>query len=289
MLVAMKLSATLLLLGAGLSAVAALDVSVAKEAHRLAIERREASRDEAHTLQSRTNNRSRSRNWSGGAVTNDRYQSVTAEVIIPNITFPDGYDPKTTYSSSVWVGISGYDDFCDVAGQTGLIQGGYYYLYDKEGDFGVFAFYEWFPDGPVFLDDTEKILTNIGDHVRMTVTQKNNNTGTYTWENLTQGKKFEKSLTAPTNGSLCTNTAEWVVESFMSEKDHTSLYPDFGELKFTNIKAVAESGKPASLSDAYFYDAEPLLNGKRLTNCAIQPETASTTCKWLGYKGIFSS
>ncbi|GKT96579.1 aspergillopepsin-2 heavy chain [Colletotrichum tofieldiae] len=185
----MKFSEALLLLAAGLSTIFALDVSVAKEAYRLAIEQRQASDDKIQMLQSRANKRSSSRNWSGGVVTDNRYQSVTAEVVIPNITFPYGYDPKSTYSASVWVGISGYDDFCDVSSPTGLLQGGYYYLYDPQGDFGVFAFYEWSPDGPVFLDDTQKILTNIGDHVRMTVTQTNNNTGTYTWENLTQGKK----------------------------------------------------------------------------------------------------
>ncbi|KZL85930.1 acid proteinase [Colletotrichum incanum] len=284
----MKIPVTLLLLGAGLSAIAALDVSVAKEAYRLVIEQRQVSGDESRMLRSRTNKRSYSKNWSGGAVTDNRYQSVTAEVVIPNITFPYGYDPKSTYSASVWVGISGYDDFCDVSGPTGLLQGGYYYLYDPQGDFGVFAFYEWFPDGPVFLDDTQNILTNIGDRVRITVTQMNNNTGTYTWENLSQGKKFVKSLTAPTNGTLCTNTAEWVVETFMSETAHDFLYPDFGTLEFTNIKAIAENGKVASLSDAYYYDAEPLLNGKRLTSCSIHPETSSTTCSWLGYQGVFS-
>ncbi|OLN82025.1 Aspergillopepsin-2-like protein 2 [Colletotrichum chlorophyti] len=280
---------TTLLLAAGISTVGALNVAAAKEAHLLRVARRETSHDDAQILRTRANQKSRSRTWSGGLVTDNRYQSVTAEVVIPNITFPDGYDPKTIYSSSVWVGISGYDDLCDVPGPTGLWQGGYYYLYDSSGEFGVFAFYEWSPDGPVFLDETENITTSIGDHVRMTVTQKNNNTGTYTWENLTQGIKFSKSLTAPTNGTLCTNTAEWVVESPMTESNHDTLYPDYGKLTFTNIKSVAEDGSVAAISDAHYYNAEPLLDGKFLTDCAIDPQTDSTTCSWLGYKGIFSS
>ena len=131
-------------------------------------------------------------NWNGGEVAGPRFASVTAEVIIPNITFPYGYNSSAWYGSSVWVGIGGDLNRCDdpkLINQGGIIQGGYYYLYDKEGDFGVFAFYEWFPNPPIFLDDTEGILTDIGDHVRMTVTQTDNRTGTYTWENFTQNKK----------------------------------------------------------------------------------------------------
>jgi hypothetical protein len=130
--------------------------------------------------------------WNGGEVAGPRFASVTAEVIIPNITFPYGYNASATYSSSVWVGIGGDKNTCDDPARIkngGLIQGGYYYLYDPQGDFGVFAFYEWFPDPPIFLDDTEGIETAIGDHVRMTITQKDNVTGTFTWENFTSDKK----------------------------------------------------------------------------------------------------
>ncbi|KAH7109197.1 concanavalin A-like lectin/glucanase domain-containing protein [Dactylonectria macrodidyma] len=190
--------------------------------------------------------------WNGGEVAGPRFASVTAEVVIPNITFPYGYNASAYYSSSVWVGIGGDQNTCDDPNRVnngGLIQGGYYYLYDKYGDFGVFAFYEWFPNPPVFLDDTEGILTDIGDHVRMAVTQNDNTTGTFTWENLTQDKKFEIDSTAPVNGTLCTNHAEWIVESFMKPEDPDSYFPDFSELTFTNIKAVSEAGKAASLAD----------------------------------------
>uniref|UniRef100_A0A0D2YED6 Uncharacterized protein n=1 Tax=Fusarium oxysporum (strain Fo5176) TaxID=660025 RepID=A0A0D2YED6_FUSOF len=166
------------------------------------------------------------------------------------------------YGSSVWVGIGGDQNTCDDPARInngGLIQGGYYYLYDPEGDFGVFAFYEWFPDGPVFLDDTEGIETAIGDHVRMTVTQKD-------------------------------NVTEWIVESFMTTKDHETLFPDFGELHFTDIKAISAANEEVSLQEhGIIVEAEPVLgNGKYLTDCEITGSDA-TTCKWLGYKGIFES
>ncbi|EXL98131.1 concanavalin A-like lectin/glucanase domain-containing protein [Fusarium oxysporum II5] len=231
--------------------------------------------------------------WNGGEVAGPRFASVTAEVIIPNITFPYGYNASARYGASVWVGIGGDQNTCDDPARInngGLIQGGYYYLYDPEGDFGVFAFYEWFPDGPVFLDDTEGIETSIGDHVRMTVTQKDNVTGTFTWENFTSDKKFTKELKAPVNGTLCTNHAEWIVESFMTTKDHETLFPDFGELHFTEIKAISAANEEVSLQEhGIIVEAEPVLgNGKYLTDCEITGSDA-TKCKWLGYKGIFES
>ncbi|KAI8402573.1 hypothetical protein FOFC_17888 [Fusarium oxysporum] len=209
--------------------------------------------------------------WNGGEVAGPRFASVTAEVIIPNITFPYGYNASARYGSSVWVGIGGDQNTCDDPARInngGLIQGGYYYLYDPEGDFGVFAFYEWFPDGPVFLDDTEGIETAIGDHVRMTVTQKDNVTGSFTWENFTSDKKFTKELKAPVNGTLCTNHAEWIVESFMTTKDHDTLFPDFGELHFTDIKAISAANEEVSLQEhGIIVEAEPVLgNGKYLTD-----------------------
>ncbi|CAJ0549942.1 Ff.00g065370.m01.CDS01 [Fusarium sp. VM40] len=226
----------------------------------------------------------------GGTLANGMSVAAPGEVIIPNITFPYGYNASAQYGSSVWVGIGGDANTCDDPARVnngGLIQGGYYYLYDPQGDFGVFAFYEWFPDPPVFLDDTEGILTNIGDHVRMTVTQKGNTTGTFTWENLTQNKKFSKDLKAPVNGTLCTNHAEWIIESFMSKDDPDNLFPNFGELSFINTKAVSEAGKPATLAEGIVVTAEPELNsGKHLTSCEMEKADV-TTCKWLGYKGVF--
>ncbi|KAH6988567.1 concanavalin A-like lectin/glucanase domain-containing protein [Ilyonectria destructans] len=265
----------------------ALSLATAKEKNFIP---RSLSPDNESRHQPRDVKHMTSYNWNGGEVAGPRFASVTAEVVIPNITFPYGYNSSAYYASSVWVGIGGDQNTCDSpnwANNGGLIQGGYYYLYDKEGDFGVFAFYEWFPNPPIFLDDTEGILTDIGDHVRMTVTQKDNTTGTFTWENLTQDKKFEVDLAAPVNGTLCTNHAEWIIETFMTPENPDSYFPDFGELSFTNIKAVSEAGKAASLADGIIVAAEPKSNsGRYLTSCEIV-ELDGTTCRWLGYKGIF--
>ncbi|KAM0425892.1 hypothetical protein ACHAPT_008830 [Fusarium lateritium] len=267
--------------------VNALDLATAKDKNIIprSLQSHDETRQHSRDVRHRT-----SYIWNGGEVAGPRFASVTAEVVIPNITFPYGYNSSAYYSSSVWVGIGGDQNTCDDPDRVnkgGLIQGGYYYLYDKEGDFGVFAFYEWFPNPPIFLDNTEGILTDIGDHVRMTVTQKDNITGTFTWENFTQNKKFEIDLTAPDNGTLCTNHAEWIVESFMTPENPDFYFPDFDELTFTKVKAVSEKGETASLADGIIVTAEPLLNsGKYLTSCEMV-DSETTTCKWLGYKGIF--
>lgn len=102
--------------------------------------------------------------------------------------------------------------------------------------------------------------------------------------------RFTKELKAPVNGTLCTNHAEWIVESFMTTKDHETLFPDFGELHFTDIKAISAANEEVSLQEhGIIVEAEPVRgNGKYLTDCEITGSDA-TTCKWLGYKGIFES
>lgn len=93
---------------------------------------------------------------------------------------------------------------------------------------------------------------------------------------------------APVNGTLCTNHAEWIVESFMTPENPDYYFPDFDELTFTNIKAVTEAGKVAPISDGWIITAEPVHDsGKYLTDCKIV-ELDAMTCKWLGYAGIFT-
>jgi hypothetical protein len=73
----------------------------------------------------------------------------------------------------------------------------------------------------------------------------------------------------------------------MTPQDPDSYFPDFGELTFHKVKAVSEQGKKASLADGYLIAAEPKLgSGRQLTSCKMV-DSETTTCKWLGYKGIF--
>ena len=72
----------------------------------------------------------------------------------------------------------------------------------------------------------------------------------------------------------------------MTPQAPDAYFPDFGELAFSNVKAVSDVGKMASLADGWILAAQPKLNGKSLTSCEmVEPD--ATTCKWLGYKGIF--
>jgi hypothetical protein len=48
---------------------------------------------------------------------------------------------------------------------TALLQVGYYFLFDKEGDHGVFPFYEFYPDEANFFDDLDiDVRTTFGDY-----------------------------------------------------------------------------------------------------------------------------
>lgn len=87
-------------------------------------------------------------NWSGALVhysDTGRYKSVYAELVIPKIIFPtNGRNKSATYSTSVWVGFGGYNFAIDgyASALDGILQTGFYYLFDPEGDAGVYAFYE---------------------------------------------------------------------------------------------------------------------------------------------------
>lgn len=75
----------------------------------------------------------------------------------------------------------------------------------------------------------------------------------------------------------------------MTRNNHNTLFPDFGKLSFTNIRAVSEANEEVLLQEhGIVVEANPLYpSGKKnLTDCKMGSDI--TICKWLGYKGIFS-
>lgn len=97
-------------------------------------------------LEARANKRLGSDNWSGALVHEKgvEYKSVTGELVIPKANFPAGRNKSLSYSSSVWVGFSGYNFAIDGYSSTakGLLNAGFYYIFNSEGDNGVYPFYE---------------------------------------------------------------------------------------------------------------------------------------------------
>jgi hypothetical protein len=76
----------------------------------------------------------------------------------------------------------------------------------------------------------------------------------------------------------------------MTRENHDTLFPDFGDLSFTNIKAVSEASEEISLQEhGIIVEADPLYpSGKNLTSCEMVGSDV-TACKWLGYKGVFEN
>lgn len=63
-----------------------------------------------------------------------------ASLIVPEATFPYGFNSSDTYGASAWVGIGGM-----FSTNTSLIQTGFYYSWTTDGlNKGMYAFYEWY-------------------------------------------------------------------------------------------------------------------------------------------------
>jgi hypothetical protein len=220
-------------------------------------------------------------NWSGGLVySNKTFNYVSAEMIVPNITFPEGgYNSSINYESSVWIGFSGYENFYTDSTPRGLWQTGFYYLFDTYGDFGVYPFYEWYPDGPLFWDTQgNDLLLKVGHKIRMTLEISSDSNGTAVFENLSSGKVGTATMGAPVNGTLDSRMAEWVVEEFIGG-DPGVVYPNYGVMKWSKMVAKTTDGKTASLKDAYYMNAAG--SGKEVSDCSIHPPS-SMSCAWEG-------
>lgn len=123
-------------------------------------------------------------------------------MIVPQVTFPQSYSKDNEYISAAWVGFSGYTYL--IPGQkassksTALLQVGFQYIFDKEGDYGVYPFYKFIPAETQFFDNLGiDVKTTFGDKIRMTVSAASTTAGTILFENLTTGKSSTKSVTAP--------------------------------------------------------------------------------------------
>jgi hypothetical protein len=238
-------------------------------------------------LESRANTKLGSNNWSGALVHEDgvEYKSVSAEMVIPNITFQWGYNSTSDYEASVWVGFGGYNYYIGSNNYSsqykGVFNTGFYYLFDPLGDYGVYPFYEWWPGNEQYWN----ISLEMGDHVRFTATQTSNSTGHVLFENLSRGVSASEELIAPEGSEVDLSMVEWIIQSFMADYPTTD-FPDFGTMKWENMIAAKSDGTEAALADAYFIEANGQVNdtntGYYLVSVDIEPPQCMN-CKWLGY------
>jgi len=176
-----------------------------------------------------------SSNWSGAVLVGTGFTSVTGTFTVPT--------PTTDGSGSAWVGIDG--DTCGTAIlQTGIdwTKSGSSITYD--------AWYEWYPD---YAYDFTGITLAAGNVVTVTVTATSLTGGTAVIKNVSTGKSVtHKFSNEASEGSLCEQNAEWIVEDFESGGSLVS-FANFGTVTFSGASAV-QSGTSVGVTGATIID-----------------------------------
>ncbi|KAK8143943.1 hypothetical protein G3M48_006513 [Beauveria asiatica] len=180
--------------------------------------------------------------WGGGVQEGRGWTFVTGTTKIPSITGQDSYA-----GTAAWVGIDGYS--C----QSAILQTGV----QAHGDGTVRAWYEWWPEPPVYYDDQFPVKD--GDVIRMSVNATSPTAGTSTLENLTTGRH----VTTPYRNmreSLCQADAEWILEY----GGDSQTFADFGEWDFYDTHATSRQGSVGAAGSTITNVA---IDGQTLTDC----------------------
>jgi hypothetical protein len=80
-----------------------------------------------------------------------------------------------------------------------------------------------------------------GDQIEVTVTQTSSTGGITTFDNLSTGVTKSHTFTGQTDGTICGENAEWIVEDYtVSEGGSSGLVPfaDFGTVTFSSASAI---------------------------------------------------
>lgn len=136
------------------------------------------------------------------------------------------------------------------------------------GDGTVQAWYEWYPEPPVYYG--QDFPVQAGDTIRMSVNATSTNSGTSTLENLTNGQ----SVTTPYNNmaeSLCLSDAEWIIEF----GGGAQTFADFGTWDITNTAASGSSGQ-VTAQGGQITNVE--IDGHTYTNCGA--DSNGMECVW---------
>jgi hypothetical protein len=195
-----------------------------------------------------------STNWSGAVLTagpGQSFSSVSAEWVVPSVSqVPAGN--VATSDVSEWVGLDGFNS-SDVA-QAGIQEtvqtaGG-------KTSVSVSAWDEWFPAGSNTIA-ASSFAVNAGDTVKITVQTlgAGSSTASFIFDDVTTGRAFDASLTAPKGTTLVGNSAEVVAETpeFTSGGQTSQpLLADFlnTPITFKDIAATFKGGAAANLAAA---------------------------------------
>jgi hypothetical protein len=212
-------------------------------------------------------------------------------MVVPKVTFPQGYSKDNLYESAAFVGFSGYTYL--IPGQkassksTATLQVGFQYIFDKEGDYGVYPYYEFYPGDTQFFDNLGiDVKTTFGDKIRMTASASSTTAGTILYENLTTGKSSTKSVTAPAGTFLDLSIVEWISEDFTAAKlAKTDYSTDYGTMTFSDMTATFSDGTVDDLTNAFKLESDHGVTGGRFAAVSINPASKSETLAFLGPNG----
>lgn len=126
------------------------------------------------------------------------------------------------------------------------------------GDGSVSAWYEWWPNPPVYYGS--KFPVKGGDRLRMTVNATSTSSGSSTLENLTTGKRVSTPY-SNMRDRLCLTDAEWIIEL----GGGAGSLADFGTWKFEKASATGSQGTVTPQGAEIWDIAE---NGQQETDCS---------------------
>jgi len=196
-----------------------------------------------------------STNWSGAVITaaaGASFSTISAEWVVP----PVAQVPiKGVATSDVaeWVGIDGYKsaDVCQ-AGVMETVQTSA----NGHTTISCSAWDEWYPASANMIP-ASSFQVSPGNTIKVTVetTGAGATEATFIFDDITTGKTYDASLTAPAGTHLQGNSAEVVVETpEWTSGNHVSqpLLSDFVDspIVFQDVSATYVGGSAASLSSA---------------------------------------
>ncbi|KAM4064168.1 peptidase a4 family protein [Hirsutella rhossiliensis] len=198
-------------------------------------------------------------NWCGAVQYSNQVTFVKGTWTVPSVSIPNGNLSTDQYWFYQWVGIDGVSP-CEV-----LLQGGTGTTITN-GTVGAFAWYEFYPAGPVYPN----MSIHVGDVVYVSVEATSSKTGTICIDNLSTGESQTFNPVSQ-NGSLCQKTAEWIAED---PGITVQPFPSFSAFNLTSCKATTGSGSVITLDGAELWEMNQ--KGRRLCHAQVNSNSDLT-------------
>ncbi|KAI1808974.1 concanavalin A-like lectin/glucanase [Daldinia bambusicola] len=181
-------------------------------------------------------------NWSGAVVQGKNISRVTAMFPVLDTKIPTVNETgKHAYQGTTWIGIDGYNK---TACPKGLWQAGVMTSHHAlTGEIWFQAWYEWYPDPPVFVDIGD---ISAGDIIKVALDAPSPTQASVVLENQSTGRGFNQTVTL--TQPLCMSSAEWIVERAYTVTGLVGLI-DFGTETISDITYTVGGELHTSIPD----------------------------------------